>query len=63
MTSTVHDYDDIEGHAFILGIVSEDRWDEVQTKSYLTYASHWIDDFLDCPERVGESRAVDGGSA
>jgi hypothetical protein len=53
-TSTVHDYGDIEGHAFILGIVSEDRWDEVQTKSYLTYASHWIDDFLDCPERVGD---------
>ena len=53
-TSTVHDYSDIEGHAFILGIVSEDRWDEVQAKSYLTYASHWIDDFLDCPERVGD---------
>ena len=53
VTSEVHAYDDIEGHAFILGIVSEDRWDEVQTKSYLTYASHWIDDFLDCPERVG----------
>lgn len=53
-TSTVHDYGDIEGHAFILGIVSDDRWDEVQTKSYLTYASHWIDDFLDCPERVGD---------
>ena len=52
VTSTVHDYGDIEGHAFILGIVSEDRWDEVQTKSYLTYASHWIDDFIDCPERV-----------
>ena len=52
VTSTVHDYGDIEGHAFILGIVSEDRWDEVQTKSYLTYASHWIDDFMDCPERV-----------
>ena len=51
-TSTVHAYDDIEGHAFILGIVSEDRWDEVQTKSYLTYASHWIDDFFDCPELV-----------
>jgi len=54
VTSTVHDYGDIEGHAFILGIPSEDRWDEVQTKSYLTYASHWIDDFLDCPERVGD---------
>jgi hypothetical protein len=53
-TSTVHDYGDIEGHAFILGIVSEDRFGEVQTKSYLTYASHWIDDFLDCPERVGD---------
>ena len=45
VTSTVHDYGDIEGHAFILGIVSENRCDEVQTKSYLTYASHWIDDF------------------
>ncbi len=54
VTSTVHDYGDIEGHAFILGIVSEDRWEEVQAKSYLTYASHWIDDFLDCPERVGD---------
>jgi len=51
-TSAVHAYADIEGHAFILGIVSEDRWDEVQTKSYLTYASHWIDDFFDCPELV-----------
>jgi hypothetical protein len=51
-TSTVHPYDDIEGHAFILGIVSEDRWEEVQTKSYLTYASHWIDDFFDSPELV-----------
>jgi hypothetical protein len=51
-TSTVHPYEDIEGHAFILGIVSDDRWPEVQTKSYLTYASHWIDDFLDCPQRV-----------
>jgi hypothetical protein len=28
VTSEVHDYGDIEGHAFILGIVSEDRWDE-----------------------------------
>jgi hypothetical protein len=54
VTSSVHDYGDIEGHAFILGIVSGDRWDEVQTKSYLTYASHWIDDFIDCPERVIE---------
>jgi hypothetical protein len=52
VTSEVHDYGDIEGHAFILGIPSEERWEEVQTKSYLTYASHWIDDFFDCPERV-----------
>lgn len=51
-TSTVHPYEDIEGHAFILGIPSEDRWEEVQTKSYLTYASHWIDDFFDSPELV-----------
>jgi hypothetical protein len=55
VTSTVHPYDDIEGHAFILGIVSTDRWDEVRTKSYLTYASHWIDDFFDSPELVGNA--------
>lgn len=54
ITSEVHDYGDIEGHAFILGIVSENRCDEVQTKSYLTYASHWIDDFFDCPDRVDD---------
>jgi hypothetical protein len=51
-TSAVHAYDEIEVHAFILGIVSAGRWDEVQTKSYLTYASHWIDDFFDSPQRV-----------
>jgi len=51
-TSTVHDYQDIEVHAFILGIVSAGRWDEVQTKSFLTYASHWIDDFFDSPDKV-----------
>jgi hypothetical protein len=51
-TSAVHPYYEIEVHAFILGIPSGDRWDEVQTKSYLTYASHWIDDFFDSPERV-----------
>jgi hypothetical protein len=45
-TSTVHPYEDIEGHAFILGIPSTGRWEEIQTKSYLTYGSHWIDDFL-----------------
>ena len=52
-TSTVHPYEDIEGHAFILGIPSTGRSDEIQAKSYLTYASHWIDDFFDSPERVG----------
>jgi hypothetical protein len=52
-TSTVHPYEDIEGHAFILGIPSTGRPDEIQAKSYLTYASHWIDDFFDCPQRVG----------
>ena len=50
--STVHDYRDIEVHAFTVGIVSEGRWDEVQTKSFLTYASHWIDDFFDSPAKV-----------
>ena len=52
-TSSVHPYEDIEGHAFILGIPSTGRPDEIQAKSYLTYASHWIDDFFDSPERVG----------
>jgi hypothetical protein len=46
-TSAVHDYQDIEVHAFILGIVSAGRPVEVRTKSFLTYASHWIDDFFD----------------
>jgi hypothetical protein len=51
-TSSVHPDDDIALHAFVLGIVSEDRWDEIQTKSFLTYASHWIDDFFDSPNKV-----------
>ena len=53
-TSVLHAYDDIGMHAFVLGIVSEDRWDEIQTKSFLTYASHWIDDFFDNPEMVAD---------
>lgn len=53
-TSSVHPYHDIEVHAFVLGIVSEDRWDEIQTKSFLTYASHWLDDFFDSPDRVAD---------
>ncbi len=52
-TSAVHPYRDVEVHAFILGIVSTGRWEEVQAKSYLTYASHWIDDFFDSPDKVG----------
>jgi hypothetical protein len=51
-TSAVHNDHGIEVHAFILGIVSTPRWPEIQTKSYLTYASHWIDDFFDSPMRV-----------
>lgn len=53
-TSAVHPDSDMEVHAFVLGIVSEDRWDEIQTKSFLTYASHWIDDFFDSPDRVAD---------
>jgi len=52
-TSAVHDYEDIEVHAMILGIVSTGRWQEVSTKSYLTYASHWIDDFFDTEGESG----------
>jgi hypothetical protein len=52
-TSAVHDYQDIEIHAFILGIVSTNRWEEVKVKSFLTYASHWIDDFFDGDQENG----------
>ncbi|HEY6418749.1 MAG TPA: hypothetical protein VIX59_07080 [Candidatus Binataceae bacterium] len=51
-TSAVHSYHEVEVHTFILGIVSAGRWHEVQTKSYLTYAAHWIDDFFDAPAMV-----------
>ncbi|HVA81729.1 MAG TPA: hypothetical protein VNF29_12455 [Candidatus Binataceae bacterium] len=51
-TSTVHHYDEVEVHAFILAIVSAGRTDEIQAKSFLTYASHWIDDFFDSPDKV-----------
>lgn len=51
-TSTVHRYDEVEVHAFILAIVSAGRWEEIQAKSFLTYASHWIDDFFDSPHKV-----------
>ncbi len=51
-TSAVHSYHEVEAHAFILGIVSAGRWDEARTKSYLTYAAHWIDDFFDAPAKV-----------
>jgi hypothetical protein len=51
--SAVHDYQDIEVHAFILGIVSAGRWEEIKTKSFLTYASHWIDDFFDGDQENG----------
>ncbi|MFZ0659185.1 MAG: hypothetical protein WAM05_10735 [Candidatus Binataceae bacterium] len=57
-TSTVHRYDEVEVHAFILAIVSAGRWEEIQTKSFLTYASHWIDDFFDSPERVRDPRQL-----
>jgi len=30
-TSTVHRYDEVEVHAFILAIVSAGRWEEIQT--------------------------------
>jgi hypothetical protein len=53
--SAVHDYREVELHAFILGIVSGDRWDEVQAKSFLTYGSHWIDDFFDAPAMVADA--------
>jgi hypothetical protein len=51
-TSEVHGYHEVQLHAFILAIVSADRWAEIKTKSFLTYASHWIDDFFDSPAKV-----------
>ena len=57
-TSAVHDYREIELHAVILGIVSIPRWDEIRNKSYLTYASHWIDDFFDNPGKVTDPQRL-----
>lgn len=57
-TSVVHPDHDIELHAFILGIVSGDRSEEIQTKAFLTYASHWIDDFFDNPEKVPDAEQL-----
>lgn len=54
-TSEVHPDSDIELHAFILGIVSAGRPWEIQTKAFLTYASHWIDDFFDNPQKVRDA--------
>jgi hypothetical protein len=51
-TSVVHSEEAVTVHAFTLGIVSLGREDEIQTKAFLTFASHWIDDFLDSPQRV-----------
>ncbi len=57
-TSAVHPDHDIELHAFTLGIVSDDRFEEMQAKSFLTYASHWIDDFFDSPEKVQDAEQL-----
>src|SRR5882762_4861915 len=53
-TSNVHSYTDVELQAFVLGLTSIGRSDEIQTKSYLTYTSHWIDDFFDSPALVDD---------
>lgn len=49
-TSGVHAYSDIEVQAFILGIPSKDNLQEIAVRSYLTYGTHWIDDFFDNPK-------------
>lgn len=51
-TSEVHGYEEIELHAITLAIVSAGRPAEMRAKSFLTYASHWIDDFFDSPVHV-----------
>jgi hypothetical protein len=50
--SEVHGYEEIELHAITLAIPSAGRPDEMRAKSFLTYASHWIDDFFDSPVHV-----------
>src|SRR5690349_8941265 len=47
--SEVHGYEEIELHAITLAIPSAGKYEEMRTKSFLTYVSHWIDDFFESP--------------
>ena len=57
-TSTVHAYNDLEKQALVIALPSVGRPDEVRRKSYLTYAAHWIDDFMDDPQLVQDPEAL-----
>ena len=48
--SQVHSYDDVEVQAVILAIPSMNRPEEMVTKAFLTYASHFMDDSFDRPD-------------
>lgn len=45
--SCVHSYEDVEVQAFILALPSLGNDEEMRMKAYLTYATHWVDDFFD----------------
>lgn len=45
--SCVHSYEDVEVQAFILALPSVGNDGEMTMKVYLTYATHWVDDFFD----------------
>lgn len=49
-TSQVHDYGDVQVQAFILAIPSKDDLERIVTKTFLCYASHFIDDHFDRPD-------------
>lgn len=48
--SKVHSYEDVEVQAFMVGIPADLNTDEIVIKVYHTYATHFIDDFLDRPD-------------
>ncbi len=51
-TSRTHSYDDIEVHAFTVAMVSAPDPEAIMLKSYLVYAIHWLDDFMDERELI-----------
>jgi len=49
-SSRVHNYDDVQVQAFIVGIPSDNNPEEIANQSYMCYAAHFIDDYFDRPD-------------